>query len=158
MEPEAEDSPFDIDPSRLDKELLKQPRMSRAAGRAEAEARHALGQANARLDVVKARLYLAVRNNPANFQLRDKPTVDEVEAAVKVNGVYEKAVQDVTEAQFAVDVAKADSVATLDRRKVLENLVELLALDFHAEREPRAHSAAGRDRADELRRAGRRSD
>lgn len=161
------ESPFAIDPARLDRELLRQPQMSAAAGRREAQARHEHAQAKARLGVAEARLKaqeararIAIRAAPTNYGLMEKPTVDDVLAAVAIHdwvqtaqAAVEAATVEVAEALFAVEVAKADVTAYLDRRKSIEGMIELLQLDYWAEREPRTGRAQAS--ADELRRASR---
>ena len=156
MSEPVDPSEYDIDPARLDRELLRQPGLTRRAGSPEADARHAYMQAKSRLDVVKARLTLAVRRQPSKFGLRDKPNEAEVDAAVMLEQDYQNAVRAVNEAKFALDVAAADSNAMLDRRKAIEGLVDLLSLEYWSEREPRAATAGGRDRMDDQRRRATR--
>ena len=144
--------PFQIDPHALDRELLKQPGMTRDAGEAEADARHAHDQAKARLAVTEARLALAVRKNPSRYDLRDKPTVDEIEAAVVCTKEYQDAQREVIEAKYRLDVRAAHAMAQIDRRKAVERLVDLIALNYYAEREPKPHTEGGREQAAEVRR------
>lgn len=131
-------SPFDIDARRLDKMWIEQPKLARAAGVREADARHAHAQAKARLDVIGAQLTLEIRKNPGAHDLRDKPTTDEIAAAVTVDKRYQDALTALNRRKYELDVATADTTAFVDRRKALERLVELTALEFHSEREPRA--------------------
>ena len=139
-------NPFQIDNARLDDEWRRQPGLSREAGRREADAKHAHAQARARLAVTAARMSLAIRKAPEKFGLRERPNNDEVAAALEVSPEYQDAVREVDEAKLAEDYAKADTVAFVDRRKALENLVELLRLDYFAEQEPRPLSAETRRR------------
>lgn len=132
---------FTIDPHALHRELLRQPGLTRDAGNREADARHAYDQAKARLAVVEARLALAIRRNPGNYDLREKPTVDEVNAAVLLQQQHADAVKALSDARYAMDICSTASVAMVDRRKALERLVELLQLDYYAEREPRVGPA-----------------
>jgi hypothetical protein len=148
-----------VDPNNLDDEWRSQPGLSRNAGRREADARHAHAQCKATLSVVAARMALAVRRAPEKFNIREKPTVDEVNAAVELTPEYQQAVKDVDDAQLAWDYAKADTVAFVDRRKALENLVELLRLDYYSEQPPRPLSPEtaqrmGQSRRENIRRAG----
>lgn len=133
-------NPFDIDLNDLAGEWQRQPGYSRAAGLREADARHEHTHAKTVLAVTDARLYLEIRNDPAGHGLRDKPTKDEIDAAVTTHQEHCDAVLAVNNAQYAWDVAKADTVAFIDRRKALENEVELLALNYRSEAEPRALS------------------
>lgn len=152
------ENPFGIDPGRLDREIVNQPRASRAAGVAEADARHAHAQAKARLDVTDARLRLAIKAAPEKFGLT-KPTVDDLAAAVELHPDHQAARTALDEAKYALDVASANTNAMLDRRKMIERLVELLALDYHAEKEPFVPVGSARDRAEaRLRDSARRPD
>lgn len=135
-------SPFDIDPKRLDLMWLRQAQLARAAGVREADARHAHAQAKARLDVISAQLTLEIRKNPGAHDLRDKPTADEVAAAVTVDKRYQDALTALNRRKYDLDVASADTTAFVDRRKGLENLVELMKLEFHSEREPRTRDGS----------------
>jgi hypothetical protein len=145
-------NPFVIDTARLDIEWARQPKLSRDCGTDEADAQHEYNRAKtnvavheAKLKATHARLYLSIRRDPEQFDLREKPTVDEVEAAVLIHTDYMTALQNVFEAmaemndrQRELDIAKAYTVAiTHDRRKMLENYVQLLSMDYVCEREPR---------------------
>jgi len=137
--------PFDIDPNRLDREWLEQAKLARAAGHREAEARDTHARAKAKLDVVAARTALAVRRNPGAYNLRDKPNQDEIEAAVILSDSHQEAVKELNDAKYALDIASADTTAFVDRRKALERLVDLLALNYRSEKEPQAHTNLGRE-------------
>ncbi len=142
---EPRTNPFVIDLNDLAGEWQRQPKHSRDAGVREADARHEHTQAKAALAVVAARLYLRIRSDPEGYDLRAKPTKDEIDAAVTVHEDHLAAVHRVNEAQYVWDLAKADTVAFIDRRKALENEVELLALNYRSETEPRVLSEdAGR--------------
>lgn len=175
------DDPFVIDQNHLHTEWLAQPGLARAAGQREADARHALAQAKASLDVAvadarylqekakadlqtaEAQAELDVRKNPEKFGLGAKPTIPEVSAAVAVQpGV--RAARDalvgrgrvspevisataaVNDHRKLLDYAEAETRAYVDRRKALENLVELLGLRYFDEMEPKALDPATRER------------
>lgn len=151
-------NPFAIDTARLDREWVEQASHTRAAGRREADARHAHAQAKARLDVGAARMKLAIRQHPDRYSLREKPTVDEVESTLVMQRDYQELVDAVNVAKRDLDYAGADTNAFLDRRKALERLVELMALDYFSEKEPRAAGGVGREWAETARRRGVRAD
>ena len=131
-------SPFTIDTARLDLEWARQPKLSRDAGVDEADARHAYNQAKARLAVVEARMALEIRRNYEKYDFDKKPTKDEAKAAVVLCPEYQEAEAAVNLAKRDLDYAEAYKVAiTHDRRKALENYVELLALNYVCEREPK---------------------
>ncbi len=147
-------NPFLIDLNDLATEWQRQPGYARDAGLREADARHQHTLAKSALKVVDARLYLRIRTAPEDFDLRAKPTKEEVEAAVAVHTDHLAAERAVNEAQYEWDIAKADTVAFVDRRKALENEVELLALNYRSESEPRTKST-GAERVIQSRQRGR---
>lgn len=134
-------NPFTIDDSRLDREWLRQPKLMRAAGLREADARHELAQVSARLNVVSARLRTKIRADPGKYGLSAKPTKDAVDDALMLETEYKNALEDVIQAEYAVNIAKAETTAMVDRRKALERRVELIALDYYSEKEPRGSPA-----------------
>lgn len=151
--------PFQIDPRDLGSEWIRQPRLMRAAGRREADARHDHAQAKARVGVVAARLRLKIRQDPGSYGLREKPTVDEIESCLELQKEYRNAVDEMNESKKDLDYAETDTVAFIDRRKALENLVELLGLEYRSEKEPSTRSASGREEAERrVRDAVRRRD
>src|SRR5262245_12754659 len=99
------DNPFQINENRLDLELIEMPTRLRDAGIREADARHELAQAKAKLDVTKARILLAVRSNPGGFNLRSKPNEAEVEASVTLHKDVQRDVEEVNHARKLLDLA-----------------------------------------------------
>jgi hypothetical protein len=148
----TEHDPLQLDPNRLDRELLVQPHLSRAAGQREAQARQDHAVAKAQLEVTAARLRLRIRTNPVGFGLKEKPTVDDVDSAVICQKVYQDALTNLNNSKYTLDVASADVTAYLDRRKAIEGLIELMALDYYAEREPKPHTPVSRETAEQMRR------
>lgn len=154
MSDERPRNPFYINEHALDEEWIRQPQLMRRAGIDEAEARHVHTQAKARLAVVEARLKLRIKRSPELFDLPEgKPTIPDIEAVMLANDEYQAASKEVDEAKFAMDLASANTVALIDRRKALERLVELLALNYYSERgEPRPRSEQGREQIELQRR------
>lgn len=148
-------NPFQIDAANLHLEWIKQPQMSMEAGRREADARHELNQANANLSVIAARMAQAIRRAPEKFGLDERPTVDAVRGAVELTPEYQAAVQTVSNAELAVAYAKAETNAYVDRRKALENLVELLRLDYYSEQEAKPITSQSREYLEQRRRSRR---
>lgn len=130
---------FRIDPERLDTEWLKQPQLSRKLGEEEADARHAQTRAKNRLALVEAQLTLRVRKNPQAYGL-DKATEASIAAAVTEHSEYQSALREYEDATHKANLASALTTAAVDRRKSLENLVELQQLNYIAERGPRDKS------------------
>lgn len=145
-------NPFVIDQNNLDDEWLTMAQHTRAAGRREADARHAHAQAKAKLDVTAARIKLLIRRNPDKYHLDTKPTIDQVDSTLLMEKEYQDAVEAVNLAKRDMDYASADTNAFLDRRKALERLVELLQLNYFSEKEPKAVSGASREWAENARR------
>lgn len=147
-------NPFTIDPDRLDVEWAAMAGLTRDAGYAEADADFAAARAKSSVDVTYARLELMVRQNPTAFGLPEKPVVNEVKARIEVHPDYQAALQAQHRADYQLRVAVADKFGMVDRRKALENLVELKKIEYYGEREMRLpagpvgeQAAAARKRA-----------
>ncbi len=142
----TEQNPLIIDTHRLDVEWLKQPGLSRSAGRQQADAQHAYNQAKAKREVTYAKVLLQVRRTPLTYNLREKPNEEEVICAVKLTKEYQDALAAEHQAELELGYAKADTVATChDRRRALEMYVELLSMNYISEREPRATNPKDRE-------------
>ena len=143
---------FQIDPRRLDEEILNQARATRAAGVRAADAKHAASQAKSKLDVTEARLRFQAKRFPDRFDLPDKPTVQDVAASVQMHKEYQSAEQELLKAKWEQDLADADVSAHIDRRKMIERYVELLQIDWRSEMEVKGSTPEVRGRVDEVRR------
>jgi hypothetical protein len=125
------ESDIEIDEASLDLEWLDQPKRMMRYCRLSAEANREADLAKERLDVVKARLVLAVRSNPEKFGLA-KATNEAVESAVLATEEYEEASQAFVQARYEASVALG-AVRSFDHRKTaLENLVRLHAAQYFA--------------------------
>lgn len=133
-------NPFSIDPHDLDGEWLIQAKLTRKAGIREADARHDHAQAKARLDVLWGKLWREVLKNPELYDLAEgkKPTEDTIKATIAVQPSYIAAVDAVNDAKRDLDYCSSDTTAFIDRRKTLENLVDLVALEYYSTQEPQA--------------------
>jgi hypothetical protein len=138
-------NPFLIDDGNLASEWLKQPSLTYGAGVDEAEARHQQNMADAQLDVIAAQLRMKIRCDPEPYGFGAKPTVDDIKAIVLLQPEYQTALSNLNRAKYNLDIMQARVSAMLDRRKALERRVELLALNFHSEREPQPQSVASRE-------------
>ncbi len=146
------ENPFVIDEGDLGGEWLRQAQLMRQVGRTEADAKHESAMAKVNLEVVAARLTIAIRNNPGEYDLNDRPNKEQVEAAVTLQPEYQKAQKQYLEADHYAALCHADTTAMIDRRKALENRVELLKLNYYSEdAEPVARSPEGRQIAKTLR-------
>jgi hypothetical protein len=136
-------NPFEIDEGRLDVEWLRQPRLMRRAGIREADARHRVALAKAKLDVTEAELRRAVRRRPDDYALRDKPTEGAIGECVVLHPDYQRALSALNDAKLELDLCAADVAAMTDRRRALERLVELLQIDYFSEPHARGEQARG---------------
>lgn len=132
---------FTIDPDRLDREWADMPGQTRKVGYAEADADFAASRAKSFADVTYARLELAARREPVKFGLGDAPTNPAVKAAVEMHADYQAAVEALHRAEYALKIAKAETAAMADKRRGLENMVELKRIEYYGEREPKPLSA-----------------
>lgn len=141
------DNPFVIDEGDLWGEWMRMAQRTRDAAVREADARHEYNLADARLNVCRARLFHAIRKDPGKFDLPPgkAPSNDLTEAMVQIQPDFIRAVDDVNRARKDLDYAHADVEAFLTMRKTLENAVELLALNYRAEREPTPHTPMSRE-------------
>jgi hypothetical protein len=141
MQSSMQNEVFDLDRHRLDEEWLLQPRLRREWGEKLAEARKEHDRAKANLNVVEAEIELSIRKNPSHFDL-EKVTEGAVKATVLVQPEYQKAVEASLVAKHNVDVIQAYLDAIDDRKRTLENLVQLWLADYYAE--PRVSGEAGK--------------
>lgn len=142
------DNPFTLSDD-LWEEWQAQTPVSRAAGHREADARHELNKAKARLKVVRSEMLLTIREDPEKFDLRKRPNIKEVEAAVELTREVQKAVMDVADAEHALDIAVADKFALgVDRREALRGLTDLAHMEW---RNLEPSSRVGRDMFEEQR-------
>ncbi len=148
------DNPFQINPDRLDNELVEMPSRLRDAGMREADARHALAQAKAKLDVTRARILLAVRKNPEDFHLRAKPNEAEVDATVTLHNDYQRDLEEVNHARKLLDLAEADTRAYEGMRQSVGRLVDLVQIAYYSERPVTSATEAGRERMRDSRSRG----
>ena len=119
------------DPNLLDEEWVAQSSLRFSYGADLADAKRTLQSAKAELDVTEAELKLAIRSDPAKFNL-DKVTEDVVKSAVLLEPEYQKAKTHVIESQHDVDVLDAAVSAIDHRKKALEDLVDLFLAGYYA--------------------------
>ena len=127
----TESNLFDIDKTRLDWEWEMQPKHFHEAAVKSAEARQELERAKARLDVAEAEAKLDIRRFPEKYNL-EKVTEDVVKSAVMLHPKYQSALEAVNAAKYTVEMLAAAAGAWDMRKRALENLVELLKLDYWA--------------------------
>lgn len=124
-----------IDVLKLDEEWLGHAKLFFHWSERAALARMRVKETKSEFEVVKAEVELAIREDPAKFDL-GKITDAAVKAAIPVQPEYKEAYKAMLEAEYKADLIMA-AVATLtERRRALENLVELHLNNYFAE--PRA--------------------
>lgn len=139
---------FKPDMNRLDEEWVNQAPLfyEHAVQLADAKAEYERAKANR--DLVYAEVYLDVKQNPQNYGV-DKVTEEMVKQLVTTDSRYQKAFDKVTRAKHDMDVLQAAVDALDHRKKGLENLVHLHAMNYFAS--PTAPKQS-RERMDEVER------
>lgn len=138
---------LDIDPARLDEEWREIPRLVRSYSEDIADAKHELAQAKARLDVEAAELSLKIRENPAAFDLPDKPTEAAIKARLTLSPRIQDSEKEINRAQHSLDILNARLAATLEKRRAIEGNVELLKIEYFNGSDPK--TAAGKTLGDQ---------
>jgi DNA repair ATPase RecN len=136
-----------IDDSALDIEWLDQSMLFMKYARYLAETRRTADEAKQYIEIVKAELDKAVRENPEKFKL-DKVTDKAIDAIIATDKKYKDAYQVYLEAKYEADMASSAVSAFNMRKEALENLVKLngqqyfsgpkVPRDIHWEREEKA--------------------
>ena len=119
------------DPNELDREWVNQPRLRFRYGVRLADARKALSEAKADVELTSVELELTIRSKPAKFGL-DKVTEAAIKATVLQQEEYTTAKNAVIGAQHEVDVLDAAVSAIDHRKKALEDLVALFLAGYFA--------------------------
>lgn len=138
-----------IDENALDVEWLEQPMLLYRYSRLAADARHAANAAKSALTVVKAEVAADMRADPDKYELT-KVTEGSIKEAVDAEPRVRKAQQALDKAWYEVELCQAAVTAADHRRKALENLVQLLKLNYFASpHEPRDFSAEATKRREQ---------
>lgn len=139
----SEGKAFDIDLDRLEEEWTIQPKLVEHYGYQLADAKKEEALAEVQLDVAEAELSLEVRQDPAEFGLSDKPTVDAVKHTVACHKRYQKAKTKLIEATHLVETLKVAMSALEHKKKGLEKNVDLWSQGYFAA--PRDNKNRGLD-------------
>jgi len=140
-----ERSIIDIDDLQLDKEVLRQGRDMRKAGRLLSKARFAHAEAEAHVDLVFADLSHKMRSDPESFDLKDNPPVQMVKDAVTRHKKYQRALRELRERKKELDDIDAFVKGMQHRKTMLELRVQLLGLEYYAEPSDKKMGAAGKE-------------
>jgi hypothetical protein len=122
-------SVVDIDELLLDKEWAMQPRLVLKWSAKLAEARKELAEAKADFEIVKADLGVDIRKNPAGYGMV-KTTDNSVKECLVRQPQYSRALQQVIDAQYEVDLLEGVTDALEHRKFALNNLVTLQGREF----------------------------
>lgn len=122
---------LDIDPLRLDDELIGQPSQRGQFGELHADAQKDLDDAKANLSVAEAEADRDIRENPADYGI-DKLSEARISAAVTLHPAVKVALKKVNEAKYKVNVLQAAIDGLEHRRAALKSLVELHGQDYFA--------------------------
>lgn len=122
---------LDIDPLRLDDELIGQPAQRGQFGELHADAQKDLDDAKANLSVAEAEADRDIRENPADYGI-DKLSEARISAAVTLHPAVKVALKKVNEAKYNLNVLQAAIDGLEHRRAALKSLVELHGQDYFA--------------------------
>lgn len=132
----------------LDEEWLDQPKQYHYYALKLVEARVDEDEAKQRLELTKAELDLEVRQHPEHFNLT-KVTEATVAGAILMHPEFKEHQETVSSAKHTTGIVAA-AVHTLDqKRRALENLVELFGMDYFSE--PKAISERSEKAVDVMR-------
>lgn len=147
---------LEIDEDNLDQELAEHPNMVARNKRAQREARAALNKAKAAHKLLHSKFLIKVRNHPGKYDLEDNPPMDLVKAAVETQPAVQDAWEAVLDAEETYQTFVDASSILYERRKAMEELTALAAMDFRSEpsTERAARLAAYRDKVKQNTRKG----
>ena len=120
-----------IDDSSLDVEWLEQPSLMMKYGRHEAEMERQKDIAKERLDLVKADLDRAIREDPEKFGI-GKPTETAISNTIISQDGYKETYHEFLDALHEHNISKAAVRAFAQRKDALENLVRLNGQQYFA--------------------------
>jgi hypothetical protein len=149
MAKESEDdssSFLEIDPLRLDQEWVDQPRLFHSYALKMANADAKVDAAKGQLDLAKAVVEKAIRDNPEEFGL-EKVTESAIAACVIQQEDYQDALKLLNMLRHKASVLKVAVTALDQRKKALEKLVDLHGQDYFST--PRA-KGENREKMEEL--------
>lgn len=125
---------FVIDKNRLDAEWEKQSVLTFQLTEENASARFRYDSAKRAYDVVRAEVNLDVRRNPAKYGFASKPTESAIEALVDSNRSVCEAAAAIQKARYDLDMCSAGVSAIESKKKALEALTQLSAINYYASR------------------------
>lgn len=130
MEINAND--FRPDPLALHEDWAEQSNLCWRYGEHVAECVRAHDESKARLDVVKTKCYAMLKGNPAKYGMA-KATDKAIDLKIPDMAIYRDAQQEVIDARYELELAKAALRAVETKRRALEELVELHFSNYYSE-------------------------
>lgn len=122
-----------IDKAALDIMALNQVDMRAEVSESLTACEQAVQAAEAKLELIHARLLLRANKEPGLFGLVGKPTDALIKAAVIADDEYQAAQAELLECKHALKSWKGVDAALDDRRRMLEALVSLHGRDYWAD-------------------------
>ena len=130
---------FHLDQFKLDEEWVAQPKLFFKHASERAEAKASYERAKAARDVTEAELDNMIRSDPTSFGI-EKPTENAIASTILLQKAHRKANRVVITAKHDMDILQAAVDALDHRKKALENLVHLFAMNYYSE--PKAPDGA----------------
>ncbi len=137
-----------IDKHLLDEEWVNQPKLYFEYASELAQARVELEEAKAEFDVVKAETDLTIRSNPDDYDLPEKTTEVMIGKALILTDEYAEAQKVVFTAKYRVDILSGAQTALDNRKKALENLVDLHGRNYFSS--PQAKSETSKEMVEDI--------
>ena len=125
-------SAMSVDLANLELEWAEQAKRHQAYCENAAERRKKHAEAKAALDVAEALAAKAIRKKPDKFGTDGKLTEPMVKASISLHPIYAKALQEMINAKYDLDIAEAAVSASEHRKKALENEVSLWSQSYFA--------------------------
>ena len=122
---------LEIDPLRLDDELIGQPKQRQQFGELLADAQLDLDNAKSALSVAEAEADQDIRANPTDYGI-DKLSEARISAAVTIHPAVKIAQKKQNEARHKVNVLQAAVDGLEHRRAALKGMVELFGQQYFA--------------------------
>jgi len=143
---------FDLSPDELDRLWLEHPRIVAEQAVQHVDYQDDCERAKAALEVVRAELDGEIRRNPEDYGV-EKITETVVQNTVVLQAAYKRALEKVLEASRCMKMSSAMLKSLDDRKKALENLVQLHGQNYFSV--PRS-KGVGKEVAEEIQKAGAR--
>jgi hypothetical protein len=123
----------EIDVDALDIEWLDQPRLAMKYGRHVSQLRKKVAQLEEKKKTERSELIKEANEDPQGCCGKDKPNAADIEAYYRSSTAYQKAVDELLDAQYELSIAEiAYNEISWTRRMALENLVKLYGQQYFA--------------------------